>query len=511
MRIAILHPSYEGSNEPFAKLDPPCDPSAYISGCECVDFQIRKATAVRQVIQIARMGFDVAINLCDGAWDQDTAGIEVVMALERLNVAFTGAGSLFYEPSREAMKMACHAAGVRFPAYVMARQPCDVELALRDLRFPMLVKHPSGYASVGLLRTSRVTDAESLRRETERIMAEYGAALIEEFIEGREFTALVTEPRRQDEECWVLDPVEFVFPLGESFKHFDMKWKDYELMEARPVADAALATRLREAAGLTFTALNGSGYGRCDFRVDAAGTIFLLEINPNCEIFCPPGQFGSADFILANYAGGHAEFVKHILGCAQRRRDRACRVWELRFKSGRGFGLYARRAIQAGEIVERYEERPQTLVSRQEVERRWRGLRLKWFDEYSWPVSESLHAVWSPNPDDWRPLNHSCDPNTWLEGLNLVARRDITADEELTVEYATFCGPAMAAFECHCRAPECRATIRGSDYLLPTIRRRYAGHVSDFVRSAWTAIPPGEPESAQQQSVGPNSKLPLAI
>jgi D-alanine-D-alanine ligase len=499
MKIAILHPSYEGSNAPFSKLDPPCDPSRYLPEENYVNFQMLKATAVQQVIQIAREDFDVAINICDGAWDQDTAGIEVVQALERMNIAFTGAGSSFYDPSREAMKMACHSVGVKFPAYVMARRPGDVQRAARQLRFPMLVKHPQGYGSAGVFRTSRVTDAEALQQEAERIMAEYGAALIEEFIEGREFTVLVTEPRHAEEEAWVLEPIEFLFPPGESFKHFDLKWKDYKLMDARRVADPALAARLREASALTFVALGGSGYGRCDIRMDEAGTLYMLEINPNCEVFCPQGEFGSADFILASDPAGHRGFLKHLLACALRRRDRACRVWELQFTPGHGFGLYARRAIREGEIVERYEERPHTLVSRQQVERHWRGLRRQWFDQYAWPITHDLHVLWSENPDDWRPINHACDPNTWLEGLNLVARRDIAEGEELTTEYATFCGPAMEAFECHCGAPDCRGMIRGTDYLLPEIRRRYNGHVSDFVRTAWLSAAPPITARAQKR------------
>jgi D-alanine-D-alanine ligase len=490
MKIAILHPCVEGSSAPYSELEPTCDFSLLLPDEICAHFNIHKATATRQVIQIARQGFDVAVNLCDGAWDEDTAGIEVVQALERVNMAFTGAGSSFYDPSREAMKMACHSAGVKFPAYVVARHPRDVERAARELRFPLLVKHPQGYASVGLFRDSRVTDAEALGQKAERTMAEYGAALIEEFIEGREFTVLVAEPRHAGEEAWVLEPLEFLFPPGESFKHFDLKWKDYELMSTRPVSDPALAASLRAASALTFTALGGSGYGRCDFRMDEAGTIYLIEINPNCAVFYPEGQYGSADFILASNPAGHRGFLQHLLARAIRRRDRASRVGELHFSFARGFGLYARRAIRAGEIVERYEERPHTLVSRQHVERHWRGLRRQWFERYAWPVTTDLHVLWSENPDDWRPLNHACDPNTWLKGLDLVARRDIAEGEELTADYATFCGPAMAGFECQCGAPDCRGVILGTDYLLPEIRRRYSGHVSDFVRSAWLDTSP---------------------
>lgn len=484
MRIAVLHPSYEGSSAPFSQLDPPCDPSPYLPDHDCAHFHIRKATAVRQVIEVARQDFDVAINLCDGAWDQDTAGIEVVQALEKMNVAFTGAGSTFYDPSREAMKMACHSAGVSFPAYVMARRLSDANRAIRDLRFPLLVKHPQGYASAGLLPASRVTTDAALYREVERTIALYGAALIEEFIEGREFTVLVAEPRHADEIAWALDPVEFLFPPGESFKHFDLKWKDYDSMQTRSVADPALSRRLREISALTFTALNGSGYGRCDIRMDHAGTLYLLEINPNCGVFYPEGEYGSADFILANDPAGHRGFLNHLLACAIRRRESARRAWELQFKPGRGFGMFAARPICHGETIERYEERPQPIVSRAYAARHYHGLRRQWFDQYAWPVTADLHAIWSDDPAGWRPINHSCDPNTWLEGLDVVARRDIAEGEELTIEYATFCGPSMTAFACRCGAANCRGSIKGNDYLLPEIRARYAGHLSSFIASA---------------------------
>src|SRR5215211_318068 len=121
MRIAVLHPSREGSTSSFVAFDPECDPTRYLRGPEYTHVRIAKATAVRQVVQVARAGFDVVVNLCDGAWDEDRPGVEVIHALERLNVAFTGAGSSFYDPSRTAMKMAAHAAGVRVPAYVMAQ------------------------------------------------------------------------------------------------------------------------------------------------------------------------------------------------------------------------------------------------------------------------------------------------------------------------------------------------------------------------------------------------------
>ncbi|MFZ5866001.1 MAG: D-alanine--D-alanine ligase [Thermodesulfobacteriota bacterium] len=332
MKLAVLTSSYRCSAVPFKSLEPECKPGRYLPEHSFEHFSILKATAVGQVNTVARQGFDVIVNLCDGAWDEDRAGIEVVRTLERARVAFTGAGSAFYDPSRLAMKMACHSVGVLFPAYAFVRDQVELGRVVSELRYPMIVKHPHSYSSIGLTRDSRVTEVDGLRREVARMVEAYGGALIEEYIEGREFSVLVTEPRDSTEDAWALQPIEFLFPPGETFKHFDLKWRTFASMGASPVDDEATAARLRETAVLIFTTMNGTGYGRCDLRMDAAGDIYVLEINPNCGIFYPEGQYGSADFILANDQAGHRHFLEHLLMCAARRRDRSSPPWEPRFR-----------------------------------------------------------------------------------------------------------------------------------------------------------------------------------
>ncbi|HEY0137304.1 MAG TPA: hypothetical protein VGB85_24645 [Nannocystis sp.] len=61
------------------------------------------------------------------------------------------------------------------------------------LRFPMIVKHPNSYGSVGMTRDARVTDRAKLATQSARLLDEFGGVLIEELIEGRELTVLVAE------------------------------------------------------------------------------------------------------------------------------------------------------------------------------------------------------------------------------------------------------------------------------------------------------------------------------
>ena len=469
MRICVLSSSYELSSSCFRDHDARADPTPYLPGHEVVVHGIHKATAAAQVRDLVRDGFDVFINLCDGAWDEDRAGIEVVQTLERLGAAYTGADLDFYDPTREAMKLACHYSGVDAPRFVMSRTPADVARAAVELRFPLIVKHPQSYGSVGMTRASRVTTPEDLATEAARVTSAFGAALIEEFIEGREFTVLVAESADGAGPPRAWAPVEVAFPPGETFKHFDLKWIEYRGMHWTPVADRALAARI----------------------VDAAGRVYVLEINPNCAVFLAPGAFGSADEILAADPEGHAGFAAHIVHCALRRRRDAAPRCEVRYDPSRGWGLYAARPLAAGEVVEPHEERATHLVSRSHVERTWDETHRRWFARYAWPLTDGVHAMWSDRPEDWRPIDHSCDPTAWLEGLDLVARRALAAGERITMDYATFCGPDMEPFACRCGEAACRGVVGPSDHLAPFVGERYGDHVSDYVRRARRAASSG--------------------
>jgi D-alanine-D-alanine ligase len=489
LRICTLVSSYERSESPFRDHDPTCDPARWLPEHTWERHGLHKATAARELVALERRGFDVFVNLCDGAWDEDRAGIEVVETLERLGAAFTGAGAEFYEPSREAMKRACHYAGVRVPEWALARSRDDAARIAEQLRFPLIVKHPSSYGSIGMGRDARVETAGELADRIETMARAYGAALVEEFIVGREFTVLVAEPGEGEAVPRTYAPYEFRFPAGESFKHFDLKWVEFQTLNGAVVDDPSLADRLRADAAAMFAAMGASGYGRCDVRMDARGELYMLEINPNPGIFYPTeDQYGSADLILAHDAGGHRGFLEHVIASAFRRRQRR----EQRFYIGKnprgGFAMFAARSIAAGELIEALEEKAQHIVSLRHVERSFSAQKRRWFAEYAWPLTDELFAMWSERPEDWRPIDHSCDPSAWLEGLDVVARRELKQGDAITLDYATFSGPWMKEFECKCGSRECRGVIRPTDHVAPWLEERYGDHVSDYVRRARRSV-----------------------
>lgn len=73
--------------------------------------------------------------------------------------------------------------------------------------------------------------------------------------------------------------------------------------------------------------------------------------------------------------------------------------------------------------------------------------------------------------------NHSCDPTMWHVGpYELATRRDIAADDELTIDYGASSGADGFVMHCDCGSSSCRGEITSNDWCLPELQRRYDGH-----------------------------------
>ena len=310
--------------EPFPEDDWPCDPRPFMpESTWTVATLTGKVNSVRQVENLIDSGkYDLFFNLCDGAADQDIPGIEVIQKLEERQVPYAGACSACYEPTRVEMKEACAKIGIATPKYVVATTPEDVERAAEVLNFPLFVKHHSSYASVDLSRRSRVLSPEGLRIQAKKIISRHGAALIEEYIDGIECTVLVAENPDDPNRPKTYTPAQYQFPQGESFKHSDLKWVDYEGLSSFPVQDQVLADRLRDECARFFVELGAASFGRCDIRVDRSGTPYMLEINPNCGVYYPPKDYGSADICLSLDPEGHEGFTRQLVAAALGRHRR---------------------------------------------------------------------------------------------------------------------------------------------------------------------------------------------
>ena len=258
------------------------DPTPYMHG-----FDWEMVTMRDPVIDVlreldARNEFDVYLNLCEGYEKDEDAeweyqGIDVVRALEELNLPFTGADSSFFDPTREEMQAAAEAHGVNFVKGYRVKSVKEAERLVRNLRYPIMVKHPKSYGSTGMFRESRVDTPEQLAPQVERICSEFGAARMEEFIVGKEYNVLVVDNPDDFDNPIAYPPAELVFPPGEEFWHTDVKW-DYNVpFDFKQVTDPDLIARLHDIAIRMYKAMDGVSCGRCDIRMNEDGELFILE------------------------------------------------------------------------------------------------------------------------------------------------------------------------------------------------------------------------------------------
>jgi len=155
-----------------------------------------------------------------------------------------------------------------------------------------IVKSLWEHASIGLdedipIRRKSVSEIEEMLKSRASRLG--GACFAEAFIEGREFNlALLAGPDGPE----VLPPAEIVFEGYEEGRPrivgYRAKWDEDSFEYNHTIRsfdftpeDKALLSKLKAAALSCWQMFGLGGYARVDFRVDAGGQIWILEINTN--------------------------------------------------------------------------------------------------------------------------------------------------------------------------------------------------------------------------------------
>lgn len=323
MKICILHSKedkpkshYSNFEQYFENINLDdikdyCDISNFIFENHYID----KKCSFQQIKELIEKNFDIFINLCDGAKDEERAGEDVIDALEYFSQRYTGANKQFYEPSRQKQKDIAIKNGINVPKSLFVYVLEDLK-NLKDFNYPLIVKHYNSYCSIGLTLSSKCNNLKEVYEQCEIMLKNYGGVLIEEFIEGREFVVLICEtPQSSLEECvLVFNPLEYIFEGNDTFRYFDQKYFSEKKINLN--FEKELSDELMDMTKKIFIGLGGRGYARTDIRVDRNNKPYLLEINPNCSVFTYDKK-GSSDLILLNSIfcekSGHSIFIENII------------------------------------------------------------------------------------------------------------------------------------------------------------------------------------------------------
>ncbi|MBI4186634.1 MAG: ATP-grasp domain-containing protein [Chloroflexi bacterium] len=264
--------------------------------------------------KLRSLDVDLVFNLFEGFCGQADTEALVPETLAELGIPCTGcpAAVLRLALDKARVKTMLQAAGFRTPDFQLL-SPATVHQF--HLSYPCIVKPCSEDASHGLSPESLVNDFLALERQVKAISASYGGeALVERFIDGREFNATALG----DASGTVLPISEIVYSLPPGMPRiltFAAKWESGSLYfeGTRAVCPAEVGAEEREqvaAAALgVFRLLGCCGYARVDMRLDQEGRLNILEMNPNPDISPGNGAARQAEATGMTYT----QFIEKIL------------------------------------------------------------------------------------------------------------------------------------------------------------------------------------------------------
>jgi D-alanine-D-alanine ligase len=232
--------------------------------------------------------------------------------LEMIGIPHTGSGGLgmLLSHNKHTAKQLFRYNGLPTANFVVVENPSHIPDI--HLRYPLFVKPATEGSSVGINDDAKVHNHAELERQIRWVWSVVNAPiLVEEYIDGREFTISVVGNE-------VLPIVEVVSPTG----FYSNRLKEevnsgvYRLCPA-PLAPE-VSIRLQNLALKAMKILHLVDVCRMDLRMDANGNPYILEVNPLPLLFPDPEQ---ASIVYAARAAGYTytDLIGMILTTAVRR------------------------------------------------------------------------------------------------------------------------------------------------------------------------------------------------
>lgn len=213
----------------------------------------------------------------------------VAAYLELMKQPYTGCNprGLMLAHDKALCKKILHYHRIPTPRFAVYPQGTKVRPPKR-LEYPLFVKSVSEDASYGLTKDSMVHDDTMLMDRVHHCHEEIGTdALVEEYVEGREFyVGVMGNKRLTFLPIWELLMTKL--PDGQpNIATNAVKWDFDHQKELGVKTQAAedlspsVATSITQLCSRVYRALSMSGYARMDLRMKPNGEVFVLEANPN--------------------------------------------------------------------------------------------------------------------------------------------------------------------------------------------------------------------------------------
>jgi len=182
---------------------------------------------------------------------------------------------------------------------------------LNTLQSPYIVKPLSGGSSVCM---AVARNFDELFRATNNILETNQAALIEEYIQGREITCAIVDSLEKPK-SFPLPLLEIITPDNDEIFSYDARYKGKAVQTSPAKIEKSVAEQIRQIAMDMYKKIGLRHYATADFIVSPSG-IYLLEFNslPGFSEFSAMPKILQASNLDLN------EFFDYIITCALKKK-----------------------------------------------------------------------------------------------------------------------------------------------------------------------------------------------
>lgn len=278
----------------------------------------------RLVSSLLRRQPELVFNLMEMFGSNLLGAVPVVGTLDLLGLVYTGGGpgEYYLQEDKALTKKLLAFDHILYPDFALFARDASLETG-GSLRLPLFVKPLRMDASIGIGKKSLVHSTQELLERVQEIHQKVNdSALVEEYIEGREFYVGVLG----NQEPLALPPIEMDFSgLPDGAPHVldsKAKWDENspEFKGTRAVVARVpdeLRARLQKVAVDAYRALRVRDYGRIDLRLTETGDIYVIEVNASCYL----EQTGEFAVAAAAHGLEYPALINRIVALAVERRQ----------------------------------------------------------------------------------------------------------------------------------------------------------------------------------------------
>ena len=219
--------------------------------------------------------WDLVFNIAEGLYgDGRESVVPAILDQYKIPYVFSGPVIMGLSLNKHLAKLVVAAAGVPVSPGMLISEPD--EIASCKLNYPLFVKPVSEGTGKGITDKSLVNTPGELKKMVEWILSEFHqAALVEEYLPGREFTVGVTGSGDDSKaiggmEVMTINNLPYSVEVKENYQNY---------CSYKPL-DPDLADECQSVAVRAWKALNAVDAGRVDLKADRHGRICFIEANP---------------------------------------------------------------------------------------------------------------------------------------------------------------------------------------------------------------------------------------